>query len=309
MERRLCGRAGPGPIVASPLPGLRFSNPLTMAPTYLLAPETWDQVIDYLHDDLRTLSSCALVHRAWTAASRYHLFGKTTIDWYIYSSSDVSQIFPISGEGVVPYVRELRLLAAQPSKGYTSTHDLLPVSTLPHFPSLNSMALNCARLDRLTIPNWIWLTTQMRQLRTLNLFTKATVNIEIILAIISSASSLKSLTFCSGCPFAPLTQQQMSEILRLHHPPCIERLTLSFAFIGAESDCNSEIPIRIMEWVGSHFPSEAPQIFNAGDLDEWGIPALNMCLDIVRPKIEHLSLRPDRFCGLSIDFLISVMLI
>ncbi|OCH87435.1 hypothetical protein OBBRIDRAFT_736158, partial [Obba rivulosa] len=45
-----------------------------------LPPELTDRVIDFLHDDLNALRSCALVCHAWLSASRYHVFRSLVID-------------------------------------------------------------------------------------------------------------------------------------------------------------------------------------------------------------------------------------
>jgi len=45
-----------------------------------LAPELTDHIIDFLYDDKKALSACALTHPTWLAASRFHLFGTITID-------------------------------------------------------------------------------------------------------------------------------------------------------------------------------------------------------------------------------------
>ncbi|KAF8218040.1 hypothetical protein K438DRAFT_1747277 [Mycena galopus ATCC 62051] len=44
------------------------------------SPSLHDYTIDFLHDDKPALLTCSLVCRAWSAASRYHLFQNATID-------------------------------------------------------------------------------------------------------------------------------------------------------------------------------------------------------------------------------------
>ena len=43
-----------------------------------LPPELTDRIIDFCHNDKRTLSNCALTHSSWLAASRFHLFRTIT---------------------------------------------------------------------------------------------------------------------------------------------------------------------------------------------------------------------------------------
>jgi hypothetical protein len=42
--------------------------------------EVAERVVDYLHDDTKTLQSCALVSYSWLAHSRYHLFHSIVVD-------------------------------------------------------------------------------------------------------------------------------------------------------------------------------------------------------------------------------------
>ncbi|KAF8907941.1 hypothetical protein CPB84DRAFT_1768214 [Gymnopilus junonius] len=44
-----------------------------------LPQELVDHIIDHLHDELMTLQNCARVCRAWTPASRFHLFAKVSL--------------------------------------------------------------------------------------------------------------------------------------------------------------------------------------------------------------------------------------
>jgi hypothetical protein len=43
-------------------------------------PELFDIIINFLHEDRKTLAACALVCRSWVPASRYHSFSKITLD-------------------------------------------------------------------------------------------------------------------------------------------------------------------------------------------------------------------------------------
>ena len=44
-----------------------------------LPPELTDRIIDFLHDEPKTLAACSLVARSWTIASRYHLFSMVVL--------------------------------------------------------------------------------------------------------------------------------------------------------------------------------------------------------------------------------------
>lgn len=45
-----------------------------------LPVELTDRIIDFCHDDKRTLSNCALTHSSWLPASHFHLFHVITLD-------------------------------------------------------------------------------------------------------------------------------------------------------------------------------------------------------------------------------------
>ena len=49
-----------------------------MPPPRRLPPELTDRIIDFCHNDKRTLSNCALTHSSWLATSRLHLFHTIT---------------------------------------------------------------------------------------------------------------------------------------------------------------------------------------------------------------------------------------
>ncbi|KAI0784567.1 hypothetical protein C8Q75DRAFT_388155 [Abortiporus biennis] len=49
-------------------------------PNYTHIPgELTDRILDFLHDDQRSLSFCTLVSRSWLCSSRYHLFSRITV--------------------------------------------------------------------------------------------------------------------------------------------------------------------------------------------------------------------------------------
>ncbi|KZW00589.1 hypothetical protein EXIGLDRAFT_604304, partial [Exidia glandulosa HHB12029] len=44
-----------------------------------LPPELCDRVIDFAHDDYRTLRACSLVCADWLPGSRHHLFSSLAV--------------------------------------------------------------------------------------------------------------------------------------------------------------------------------------------------------------------------------------
>lgn len=73
----------------------------------LNVPELVDIIIDYLHDDRRSLASCALVAHQWVPSSRHHLFASVTLPstrWLRFLELLDSSFTTIS-----PHVRALTL--------------------------------------------------------------------------------------------------------------------------------------------------------------------------------------------------------
>jgi len=83
-----------------------------------LPPELTDRIIDFCHNNKRTLSNCALTHSSWLAASRLHLFhtitttgvhervGRTTQLESIVSKSSIP---PHRRSSILPYIRTVRI--------------------------------------------------------------------------------------------------------------------------------------------------------------------------------------------------------
>ena len=97
-----------------------------------LPPELWDRVIDHLHGDRKALRCTALVCKAWTPSSHFHLFSVMRIDrttsFEIRSLSETPHL--------AAQVRTLELAGSI----LKSMSDLLPV--LDAMPRLNRLCLS-----------------------------------------------------------------------------------------------------------------------------------------------------------------------
>lgn len=260
---------------------------INTAMTLSLAPETWDVIIDHLHSDKYALSACALVHKAWTNSARYHLFQHTIIDFETDDLEEISQVFPISGGGVVPYVRKLRIL--------DDLGDTLPsessVTMLPRFPSIRSMWLRYLIYGPALDKTLSWVMSQLSNVETLKV-SISSCDMDQVLALISAAPSLKSLAFENiGLDFNPCSPQQLAKAFSSYIPPSINHLALAFAIFHTGSGYSNNTPVRIMEWMKFHRLHETVWTFCASYLNAQSLPALNICLDIVGSHIEHLRLR------------------
>ena len=88
-----------------------------MGPTVpTIAAELTDHIIDFLHDDKRALSACALTHPTWLAASRFHLFSTITVDGDRETEDRIEALEGISSgpTGALPvlsYVRTVKIVS------------------------------------------------------------------------------------------------------------------------------------------------------------------------------------------------------
>lgn len=83
-----------------------------------LPVELTDRVIDFCHDDKRTLSKCALTHSSWLATSRLHLFHTITTgvregtdrEIQLKSTSHKSSfVFSHRRSFILPYIRTVKI--------------------------------------------------------------------------------------------------------------------------------------------------------------------------------------------------------
>lgn len=125
--------------------------------------ELSDYIIDFLHKDARTLAVCARVCRAWTPASRFHLFRSIVLQNHNFTSSFQRLLKTTPDLGC--YVRELTVArfvtpsaVFRPAKPAPSVEDALPC-VLAHLPHLRSLTLahidlkNVAELSALHHPS------------------------------------------------------------------------------------------------------------------------------------------------------------
>ena len=83
-----------------------------------LPVELTDRIIDFCHDDKRTLSNCTLTHSSWLAASRFHLFDTITTVGVDSDTDRVNQLASVvnrtssalpHGLSILPYIRTVKI--------------------------------------------------------------------------------------------------------------------------------------------------------------------------------------------------------
>jgi len=117
-----------------------------MSANPVLPPELTDRIIDYLHDDNRSLSVCSLVYRSWLPTARYHRF-----DMVVLKVMEMStfQALLDSSPAVANVVSKLSLEASTRfSIEYFPNNDPLSIiSRMPHLRHLRLVRLKIFMTD------------------------------------------------------------------------------------------------------------------------------------------------------------------
>ena len=121
-----------------------------------LPPELTDYAIDFLHNDVYSLSSCSLTSRSWLPSARFHLFTSLSIS-NPHSLAHISHLIvsdPYTAARVIPHIHTLSISKSKKplENPNNPTSDLfphsipwetfLPHSLSPHFPSLTFLRLD-----------------------------------------------------------------------------------------------------------------------------------------------------------------------
>lgn len=140
-----------GQTTAFPSEAAMTANTTPNPPTITVHHELVDWIIDFLHDDIKTLRACSLVSHVWLPASSFHLLSR--LRWPpcgLHQWSDADMIFTpckchlvgnsetlgdltslLSGSPrIASHVRELRVGRSQRLDG-DGSFDLLPRTTSP----------------------------------------------------------------------------------------------------------------------------------------------------------------------------------
>ena len=89
-----------------------------------LAAELTDHIIDFLHDDKRSLSVCALTHPTWLAASRFHLFNTITVDGDDRTKDRIEALTDPAGVlRTLSYVRAVKIVSTLPEQRASRLED------------------------------------------------------------------------------------------------------------------------------------------------------------------------------------------
>ena len=100
--------------------------------------ELTDRIIDFCHNDKRTLSNCGLTHSSWLAASRFHLFHTITTGAHGWTDREIQLksiiykrtfAFLHRRSSVLPYIRTVKI---ESYRGFDATFGLIDAVNLAH---------------------------------------------------------------------------------------------------------------------------------------------------------------------------------
>lgn len=117
-------------------------------------PELCDYVIDFLHDDRRSLSACSLTCKAWLPAVRYHMFGSVILQKHRF---DTFSHLLYSSPHIGSYVKDLtieKLSYPQPKLDgdlaryhpFDAMEQLFP-SIFSHLPAVTSLSVTLVEMN------------------------------------------------------------------------------------------------------------------------------------------------------------------
>lgn len=96
-------RTRPTRLSSCPLPPYRQTTKTAMT----IPPEIVDRIIDYIHEDTKTLIACSLVARDWVPSTRLHLFAKLSL----LSAHEVARFAELDSfaPNIIHYCQELSI--------------------------------------------------------------------------------------------------------------------------------------------------------------------------------------------------------
>lgn len=127
------------------------SRPVDPQTDARLPPELFDQVIDYLHDDVDTLQTCTLICRLLLPSARFHLFHTVKITKKNYA--EIVSVFTDRAPELAIYVRSLTL--ETPGETFKDLQKLMDTGKLDRLKVLRAFVEDIAprtkEVQRLTL--------------------------------------------------------------------------------------------------------------------------------------------------------------
>ncbi|KAF9266647.1 hypothetical protein L218DRAFT_956418 [Marasmius fiardii PR-910] len=241
----------------------------------VLPPEITDAILDYCHSDPRTLSTCALVCRAWYATSRYHLFSavqlleaKKTERFTELLQYKTSRPSP----NITPFLRNLTLRI---SADGLWIHSLL--SVLPDYIPLEFLSVICVE-QHLTDDIKKKFTGTFRSITNLALYetTSLSKSLSRDVEFICAFPELKTVLL-SGDHY----RDTAIDFRGLRLPSRVQELKLDLASSATEA---------LMEWLLAHETVPTMTALHLARVTDDRVPALQQYIQFCKHSLEELRL-------------------
>lgn len=244
-----------------------------------LAPETWDLIIDHLHNDNRALANCSLVCRQWLTSSRYHLFGTLYLS-FTGSETKLSKqsrfVNMASDGGICALVRHLQLRLG-------SSAALL--AAYPHFTALKKLTITALNGEIGITDIEVWTFEHLPKLESLDVSLNLTP-VDKVLRLIASAKNVKELT---------LSAMHLSDdggyqdAIRQYLPPQLHKITVSFNYQLNDSMA------KILSWFGhSGSLNDLHMVEFYNITRNILLSAISDMLSLLREHLHHISFHFDQ---------------
>lgn len=167
-----------------------------------LPQELIELIIDFAHDDPRTLRSCALVCRAWLPSSRYHLFSSIIVR--LRKTSEITQIkndllrFDTgpSELSILNYARRLVFTIFLDVAGEFMATEISLIHCLPCLPDLQTLAINRATDLRTIYIDLTGISSIYPNITALHLSDLNFISVSEVYHVVSQFLTLEDITFC-----------------------------------------------------------------------------------------------------------------
>ena len=220
-----------------------------------LPQELIDAIIDYLHDNKRTLRSCTLVCKTWIYRARFHLFSRLEV-----TSQDIVERL-IRAKYVIPFIRHIYL---QPSQ--------INLQVLPRvgFENIQSLTLMGGRFRPMDDPVLSILCNTFSSVVTLEVRNGMFDNLASLVRVVCAFSHLRTLDIYGDTSADLPTSLNLSTHLR--------HLILG----GRSGTC-------VLEWFTSLPDRPALRTLNLGRADEADLDNIVRVHSLLEDTLESLS--------------------
>ncbi|KAJ7837108.1 hypothetical protein B0H13DRAFT_2677965 [Mycena leptocephala] len=258
-------------------------------------PELQDLVVDHLHDQKHSLTTCGLVSKSWLRSSRHHLFGSVSLrdrNWEDFvhllgsplatfaqsinslaiSVSDYDAMSPGSSSNLNQVILLLRTFHEEPS---------FPANVLRDFPALRSLRLEDCHWPGVTETTTNSLVAMFPNIVELDLHLVTFLSPSHMVVMVSRFSQLQKASI------NPLFLQHESTTFELSHYPEVPR-SLAHLRLRLGLPTNNLRFNEVAPWFHANPPI---RVLELGILDAQSLPSVGNLLRALGPQLLDLDLK------------------